>query len=380
MSTTLHGVRHIPHLGRLGLDRVGPGWFTSIMGTGILAITATISPIPIPFGRAIGVALWSVDAILFAIFAILWAIGSIRAPKTLLETLRDPVRAQVLGAPPMACFTIAVGFLKIGESFLPLEFCVAAAQTIFIVGVLGSIASAFAVPYLMFTHHELKSEKMYGSWLLPIVPPIVASVPAALLSPTWPDAIRGDMLGLAYALLGTGVILAAIIIVIFYSRLTIHKVPEGALVTTMWLVVGPLGQSIAGIIALGNAATTVWPAFGHGLAMAALAYGVLVWGFAMYWLAMAIAMTLRAKRKHLPFNLSWWAFTFPVGVLTAGTDALYLQTHAHIFGIVSLALLALLASMWSLVATKTLRGVLAEVVSQIEIVRHPRLATLSEAA
>ena len=380
MSIEVRGVRHLPHLGRLGIDRVGPAWFTSIMGTGILAICLTISPVPIPLGREIGVALWSADAVLFAVFSALWFVAALAEPKAIVATLHDPVKAQVLGAPPMACFTIAVGFLKIGAAFLPLGVCIAAAQTLFIVGVLGSIASAFAVPYLMFTHHEVTPEKMYGSWLLPVVPPIVASVPAALLSATWPEAIRGDMLGLAYALLGIGVILAAIIIVIFYSRLTIHKVPEGALVTTMWLVVGPLGQSIAGIIALGNAAGAVWPELGQGLAMAGLAYGVLVWGFAMYWLAMSIAMTVRAKRKHLPFNLSWWAFTFPVGVLTAGTDALYLQTHAHLFAISSLALLALLGSMWTLVATKSARGVVREMRSQIALVRGAKLTRLSQAA
>jgi tellurite resistance protein TehA-like permease len=70
---------------------------------------------------------------------------------------------------------------------------------------------------------------------------------------------------------------------------------------------------------------------------------------------MSIALTMRARRKQLPFDLSWWAFTFPVGVLTAGTDALYVQTQAGLFGIASLALLALLAAMWSLVAAKTLR-------------------------
>jgi C4-dicarboxylate transporter/malic acid transport protein len=380
MNTATRGVRHLPHLGRLGLDSVGPGWFTSIMGTGILAICATISPIAVPFGRQIGVALWSVDAVLFAVFAVLWIVSSIRSPRTLVATLHDPVKAQVLGAPPMACFTIAVGFLKIGETFLPLEFCIAAAQAIFLIGVAGSIASVFAVPYLMFTRHELSHEKMYGSWLLPVVPPIVASVPAALLSPTWPEAIRGDMLGLAYALLGVGVILAAIIIVIFYSRLTIHKVPEGALVTTMWLVVGPLGQSIAGIIALGGAANAVWPELGRGLAMAGVAYGVLVWGFAMYWLALAVALTVRATRRHLPFNLSWWAFTFPVGVLTAGTDALYGQTHAHIFGLSSLALLALLAAMWTLVATKTVLGAFHTTAASMLPVRSTHLSPTSEAA
>ncbi|GAC1496684.1 MAG: TDT family transporter [Vulcanimicrobiaceae bacterium] len=346
-------VRHLPNISRFGVERVGPGWFTSIMGTGILAICATMSPVPIPFGHAIGFALWTVDAALFAIFAVLWIAGSIRDPRAVLETLHDPVKAQVWGAPPMACFTIAVGFLKIGTQFLPPEFCIAAAQTLFIIGVLGSVFTATVVPYLMFTRHELTQQKTFGSWLLPVVPPIVASVPAALLSPTWPAAIRGDMLALAYALLGIGIILAAIIIVIFYSRLVYDKVPEGALVMTTWLVIGPLGQSIAGIIALGASARTVWPEFGNGLAIAGVAYGVLVWGFAMYWLAMAIALTIRAKRAHLPFNLSWWAFTFPVGVLTAGTDGLYASTHAHVFAIASVILIALLATMWSLVAWKT---------------------------
>ncbi len=358
MRRAFFGIRELRHAGRHGIDSVGPGWFTSVMGTGILAICVTISPVSIPFGQPIGATLWAADGLLFAILTALWLCNMVRGPRALLATLHDPVKAQLWGAPPMACFTVAVGFLKIGCEFLSPELCVSAAQLLFIGGVSGSIFCAFVVPYLMFTHHELSQDKTFGSWLLPVVPPIVASVPAALLSPSWPEAIRGDVLGLAYALLGTGIVLAAIIIVIFYSRLLYHKVPGGALVTTMWLVVGPLGQSIAGIIALGTAAETVWPDFGRGLAMAALAYGVLVWGFAMYWLAMAIALTIRALRMHLPFNLGWWAFTFPVGVLTAGTDALYVLTRAHIFALASVGLLALLTTLWLLVATKTAGGVL----------------------
>ena len=350
------GVRHLPHLGRLGLEQVGPGWFTSIMGTGILAICLAISPVPIPFGRTLAIALWSIDTVFFAIFALLWIASAIRDRRVVLATLHDLPKAQLWGAPPMACFTIAVGFLKIGEAFLAPNVCITAGQWLWIAGVAGSIFSAFIVPYLMFTQHELTTEKTLGSWLLPVVPPIVASVPAALLSATWPPALRGDLLGLAYALLGIGAILAAIIIVIFYSRLLYHNVPDAPLVPTMWIVVGPLGQSIAGFIALGAAAKGVWPQYGDGLVTAALAYGVLVWGFAIYWLAMAIAMTLRALRKHLPFTLGWWAFTFPVGVLTAGTDALYGLTRASLFAIAAVLLLGLLATMWSLVAARTLEG------------------------
>jgi C4-dicarboxylate transporter/malic acid transport protein len=326
------------------------------MGTGILAICVSVSAIPIPFGFAVGEGLWLADLSLFAIVTVLWFGSIARDPKAAFATLRDPVQAQLWGAPPMACFTIAVGFLRIGEHLMTPQLCVGAAQALFGLGVLGSIFSMSVVPFLMFTRHELSPEKTVGSWLLPVVPPIVASVPAALLSPTWPAALRGDMLAVAYALLGSGIALAAIIIVAFYSRMLYHKVPPGALVTTTWLVIGPLGQSIGGFILLGSAAEAVWPGYGRGLAMVALAYGVLVWGFAMYWLAMAIAMTIRALRLELPFDLSWWAFTFPVGVLTVGTDALFAETHAPIFAIASVGLLALLAVMWTLVAAKTILG------------------------
>ena len=76
----------------------------------------------------------------------------------------------------------------------------------------------------MFTHHELEPEKIYGSWLLPVVRSS-RRCPRHSLSRAWPEAVRGDRLGFDYALLGLGAILATIIIVIFYGRLTIHKVP-----------------------------------------------------------------------------------------------------------------------------------------------------------
>jgi len=100
----------------------------------------------------------------------------------------------------------------------------------------------------------------------------------------------------------------------------------------------------------------VWPAYGAGLAFAGVAYGVVMWGFALYWLAMAIVLTLRAVRRGIPFTLGWWAFTFPVGVLTAGTVALYHATDATVYAVAGSTLLALLATMWTLVAARSLHA------------------------
>jgi C4-dicarboxylate transporter/malic acid transport protein len=338
----------------LALDRIGPAWFTSVMGTGILAIGIAATPLALPGREIIALALWAATASLFAAYTALMLAKLALRPAALRTTFTDAVTMHAWGAPPMAAFTVAVGAMIIGAHALPAPACLALAQTLFVAGSFGAVATAFAIPYRLFTAHALTLENVNGTWLLAVVPPIVASVPAALLSPSWPAEMRGTMLGLAYAMLGLGVLLAALMIAAFFLRLIVHKVPAAPLVPAMWIVVGPLGQSIAGALALGAAARAVWPAYGAGLAVAGLVYGVVMWGFAMYWLAMAIVLTLRAVRERIPFTLGWWAFTFPVGVLTAGTVGLYRATNAPLFAIIAVALLALLATMWTLVAAHSL--------------------------
>ncbi len=65
----------------------------------------------------------------------------------------------------------------------------------------------------------------------------------------------------------------------------------------------------------------------------------------------------------MPFTLGWWSFTFPVGVLTAGTDALHEATGAALFGIAATVLLVLLAATWTLVATRTARSAIRALVA-----------------
>jgi C4-dicarboxylate transporter/malic acid transport protein len=327
------------------------------MGTGILALCATLAPVRLPLLRPLGVVLWLADAALLAALLTLWLAQAARYPGRLAASLQDAAAAQAWGAPPMACFTVATGFLLIGAPTFGMGLCLPVAAVLWLVGVAGSLFSAIAVPYLMFTRHQLSAQATYGNWLLPVVPPLLASLPGALLAPHWPLAWRGSLLALSYGLWGLGISLAAIIIVLFYARLAYHKVPEGALVTTLWIVVGPLGQSVASLNALGNAAGSVWPMLAPALRAAGLVYGLPVWGFGMYWLGLAILLTLRAARTHLPFALGWWAFTFPVGVLTTGTDALYARTGAALYAGVGLGLLVLLAGLWALVSVHTLRAI-----------------------
>jgi C4-dicarboxylate transporter/malic acid transport protein len=349
---------------RLARSKVAPIWFTSVMGTGILAVTIAASPIAVPGGAPLAATLWLLASALLAALVALVIASLADDPSRLCETYSDPSAMQAWGAPPMACFTVAVGALTIGRRLIVPAIDVHLAQGLFIAGVIGALGLAFLIPYLMFTRHQLASEVTSATWLLPIVPLIVASVPSALLIPSWPTALQSSMLALGYAMWGCGIMLAMIVIVLHYARLVQYRVPDGALVTSVWLVVGPLGQSIAGFNALDAAASSVWPAPATILSAIGLAYGTAVWGFAAYWLVMAIALTLRTSRTKLPFALGWWAFTFPVGVLTAGTYSLAALTASPFFRSAGLVLLSLLAFMWVLVAVATTRHALAEVAAK----------------
>lgn len=340
---------------RLARSKVTPLWFTSVMGTGILAVAIAGSPITVPGQTTIATALWFLAAAALACLTLLLMASLLDDPSRLGGSFHDVGAMQPWGAVPMACYTVAVGALKIGSRVLDPAVTVHAAQGLFVVGTVGAISLALLVPFLMFTRHELASDATAATWLLPIVPLVVASLPSALLIPTWPAALRSSMLALGYALWGAGMALAAIVIVLHYARLAWHRVPDGALVTSVWLVVGPLGQSIAGLNALDSVAPTVWAAPASMLAGIGLAYGVAIWGFATYWLLMALALTLRTARSELPFALGWWAFTFPVGVLTAGTDSLATLTGSAFFRVAGLILLSLLGVAWLLVTASTAR-------------------------
>ena len=98
--------------------------------------------------------------------------------------------------------------------------------------------------------------------------------------------------------------------------------------------------------------------YGATLHALGLGYGMPTWGFAITWLAIAAAITIRTLRRHLPFSLTWWSFTFPVGTLVTGTAELTTQSHLPALTDFAVALYALLIAAWLTAASRTAHGTL----------------------
>jgi tellurite resistance protein TehA-like permease len=60
-----------------------------------------------------------------------------------------------------------------------------------------------------------------------------------------------------------------------------------------------------------------------------LLIGLLLLSFGCLWQFFAVAAIIRSKK--FPFNLGWWAFTFPLGVFTTRTNQLGQEMPSRLF-------------------------------------------------
>jgi tellurite resistance protein TehA-like permease len=148
-----------------------------------------------------------------------------------------------------------------------------------------------------------------------------------------------------------------IIITMIWTRLAYYGTSGTARVPTLWIVLGPLGQSITAAGLLGtNAALAVNPKMADGMNVFAVLYGVPVWGFAVLWIALATSLTVRTLRRGMPFALTWWSLTFPVGTFVTGTTQLAVHTGLPALRVAAAVAYVCLLSTWLLVAIRTARG------------------------
>jgi C4-dicarboxylate transporter/malic acid transport protein len=335
----------------------GPNWFATVMGTGIVAVAAAQLPVRVPGMRVFATVVWGLASLLLIGLTAAWGGHWIRHTARARGYAADPVMAQFWGAPPMALMVVGAGTLLLGHGLLG-PAAVGLDWVLWTAGTALGLVTTGWIPYLMMTRYETGADAAFGGWLMPVVPPMVSAATGALLVPhAAPGQPRLTLLLGCYALFGISLLATLIIVPQIWSRLVQHKVGAAVMAPTLWIVLGPLGQSVTAASNLAKAAGPVLPApYATGAAVAALLYGVPVWGFAMMWLVLAAALTLRAARTaggRLPFALTWWSFTFPVGTCVTGTIALATRSHDTLLQDVAVVLYVLLVVAWLVVLVRT---------------------------
>jgi C4-dicarboxylate transporter/malic acid transport protein len=337
---------------------LGPNWFAAVMGTGIVATAAAT----LPFGwvglRALATVMWVLATGALVALCAAWAVHWTRFPERARGHANNPVMAQFWGAPAMALLTVGAGTLLIGRNWMGLGAAVEVDWVLWGLGTALGLVTACWIPCLMMTRHSVPEDGAFGGWLMPVVPPMVSAATGALLVPyAAAGQARLTLLLGCYAMFGISLFASVIIITLVWSRLVTHKTLPAVMVPTVWILLGPLGQSVTATGNLARVAPLALPApYRAGADVFALLYGIPTWGFAVLWLAIATTLTVRAARRAMPFALTWWSFTFPVGTVVTGTISLATRTGSDMLRDASALLFLLLVVAWVVVAARTAAG------------------------
>ncbi|MDN3022260.1 TDT family transporter [Streptomyces sp. S.PB5] len=345
----------------MGVRHLGPNWYATVMGTAVVATAGAGLPVSVPGLRPVLTGVWALSLALLVTLlgarALHWTHHRDQARAHLL----DPAMAPFYGCLSMALLAVGGGALTVGSDWIGTEAAVALDAVLFTAGTVVGLAAAVAVPYLMAVRHRIEPAQATPVWLLPLVAPMVSAALGPLLVPHLPAGQARETLLLAcVAMFGVSLLATLLMLPLVFGRLITGGPLPLALTPTLFLVLGPLGQSTTAVNKFADVAPGVVPTpYSGGFGVLAVLYGVPVMGFALLWFALATAHVVRARREGMGFAMTWWAFTFPVGTCVTGAEGLARHTGLIALDGLAVVLYAVLAAAWGTAALHTVRGLLS---------------------
>ncbi|MFF2326273.1 MULTISPECIES: TDT family transporter [unclassified Streptomyces] len=345
------------------LRHIGPNWYATVMGTAIVASAGAALPVHVPGLRGACAAVWAVATVMLAAVLTARAGHWIAHRDQARAHLLDPAVAPFYGCLSMALLAVGGSSMAVGRDVVGQRAALALDVVLYTAGTGVGLVCAVAIPYLMVVRHRIEPGTASPVWLLPVVAPMVSAALGPQLVPELPAGQGREALLLAcYAMFGLSLLATLVMLPLVFARL-VHQGPLPlALTPTLFLVLGPLGQSTTAVNQLADVAPgAIGAPYASALGVFAVLYGVPVMGFALLWLALAAALVVRAVRNGMTFGMTWWGFTFPVGTCVTGAAGLARHTGLTAYTWLAVALYALLVTAWAVTGLRTLRGLLSGV-------------------
>ncbi|XHG05696.1 hypothetical protein AWENTII_008911 [Aspergillus wentii] len=332
------------------------------MGTGIVAILFNIIPFKSPVLYYLSIIFFLLNVILFFAALGLSILRYALYPEIWKVMIQDPTNSLFLATCPMGFATLLEMWIFI---CVPLwgDWARRVAWALWIVDAVAAASVTVSLSFILISQKHITSlERITALQLLPIAATIVAAGTGAEVAEILPDSHRAMATVLvSYILWGMGTPLAMVILVIYYQRLAVHKLPSRETIVSCCLPLGPLGFGGYGIMYLGKVArelladTNILDPIAGSIAYV---FGVLLsltmWSFGLIWLVFALATIYYSS--PFPFNMGWWGFTFPLGVYAANTIQLGVELDVTVFKVLGTILSAAVLLLWTVVAIRTADG------------------------
>ncbi|KAF9268862.1 hypothetical protein L218DRAFT_994679 [Marasmius fiardii PR-910] len=308
---------------------------------------------------------------LFLLFTVISSARYTLFPKVWQAMISHPVQSLYLGTFPMGattllniCVTLINGRYDVGGK--PFLYTIWA---LWWLDVAISIICCWGMLHIMQTAHDHSLERMTAAWLLPVVTLIVASSTGSTLAPALHKYSPSNALltqTFSLFMVTVGLSISMMLLTVYMMRLLIHGLPPGATIISVFLPLGPMGQSGFSILIAGQYVSTTFPleygnsailrspTTGHVIEVICTCIAFILWSLCSMWFIFALLGIQQVLRKgRIPFKVPFWGLIFPNGVyanltisLGSTFDSPFFRIYGSIYAVATLL-------MWIFVATRT---------------------------
>ncbi len=318
-----------------------PSWFASVMGTGILAIISLFYSKYIPFLETFSQILLVFNTLLFVLLLVPWTLRWIYFRKEAIRDLEHPILSNFYATIAIAMLILAADYIIIAKNFEIGKF-------FWSIGTLLTIFFGILTPYLIFKNKSVLLEHINPAWYIPPVGLIVIPIAGSLIIPHVSGITQEAVILLNYFGWGAGFFIYLALSAIGMYRFILHAPLPNVLAPTIWINLGPIGVGTVALINLikNSPFITIREPF--------YVFAYLLWGFGIWWLIIAVLLTIYyLKTLKLPYAMSWWAFTFPLGAYISACHNISMLFSTQLIDYFGMILFGIMLTFWSITLIKT---------------------------
>ncbi|MDP3515474.1 MAG: hypothetical protein Q8S20_22245 [Sulfuritalea sp.] len=310
---------------------------SSVMGTGIFALTTMHFSHRLPELAGMAWTLHWFNLGLFVQISIVWMISKV---------LGWPAGSSKFKHQGAANFypTYGIALLVVAEQLVTFGGDTTTALVLWWLGVTLLFNLTVALLFAVF-----RREQITPSFFMSALGLLAIPMSGGLLLAVQPEGLRNLALIINGFGLGAGTFIYMTLLARGFHRFYTDKKSPPTITAIVWHILASLGVMVVSVMNL-VAATSI--ADGKSNYLLAV---FLLWGISAFWLVLAMLFSWSVREAaFLPFSLTWWSFTFPLGAFTLASQRL--SEVSELTTPLAFGWLAwiVLAGIWTLTLVKTI--------------------------
>ncbi|KAI7380533.1 hypothetical protein KC367_g5484 [Hortaea werneckii] len=307
-------------------------WFTLSMNTGIISILMHQLPYQFYGLGILSTIMFVFNLVLFIVFFILLLLRCIMYPQSLVKTCSTDIsELSLVGTLPIAWFTLVaqVGLTVSNASWGGQAFFIVALVMWWIGTAVMLTISCIVIVVFSKTDIVHATKTLNPAIIIPFVGTTTDALVGGLIC-QYSGGVNARLaipiIVSSYMICGLGFFVAVLIWAAYFVKLMNTGLPPPPLTPSLFMLVGPAGQTAAALQVLGAAAKTYFGAYDKGtflqtqageilatvgvmLALFIIGIGLL---FAIFGVYIILETTFKRQQKY---TLIWWSTIFPMATV-----------------------------------------------------------------